>query len=98
MREFCAQAKNILKESGIAESAISSTYIVSCHSPFDDDMEVCDHGVNITDRIIREVRQGGYGTLVVGRRETSREEEFLFGSVSNRLLHDLRNCTIWVVT
>ncbi len=36
-------------------------------------------------------------TIVVGRHHKSKTEEFLFGSTSNRLIHEARNCAVWVV-
>jgi nucleotide-binding universal stress UspA family protein len=36
-------------------------------------------------------------TVVVGRHHKSKTEEFLFGSTSSRLIHEARNCAIWVV-
>jgi len=36
-------------------------------------------------------------TIVVGRHHHSKTEEFLFGSTSTRLIHEARNCAIWVV-
>jgi len=36
-------------------------------------------------------------TVVVGRHHKSKTEEFLFGSTSNRLIHDAKNCAVWVV-
>ncbi len=36
-------------------------------------------------------------TVVVGRHHKSRTEEFLFGSTSSKLIHDAKNCAIWVV-
>lgn len=38
-----------------------------------------------------------YGTLVVGRKGLSRKEEFLFGSISAKIVRTARNCTVWVV-
>ena len=40
---------------------------------------------------------GGYGTVVVGRRRQSKAEEFLFGSVSNSVVHRATDCCVWVV-
>jgi nucleotide-binding universal stress UspA family protein len=34
---------------------------------------------------------------VVGRQGLSRSEEFLFGSVSSKIVNHARNCTVWVV-
>ena len=36
-------------------------------------------------------------TVVVGRHHKSKAEEFLFGSTSNRLVHEAKNCAVWVV-
>jgi nucleotide-binding universal stress UspA family protein len=36
-------------------------------------------------------------TVVVGRHHKSKTEEFLFGSTSNRLIHEAKNCAVWVV-
>jgi nucleotide-binding universal stress UspA family protein len=36
-------------------------------------------------------------TVVVGRHHKTKTEEFLFGSTSNRLIHEARNCAVWVV-
>jgi nucleotide-binding universal stress UspA family protein len=36
--------------------------------------------------ILKEARDGGYDTLVIGRRGLSGIKEFLFGSVSNKIL------------
>jgi nucleotide-binding universal stress UspA family protein len=38
-----------------------------------------------------------YGTLVVGRKGLSHKEEFLFGSISGKIVRTARNCTVWVV-
>src|SRR5512143_807276 len=37
------------------------------------------------------------GTVVVGRDRKTKTEEFLFGSTSSRLIHDAKNCAVWVV-
>lgn len=36
-------------------------------------------------------------TVVVGRHHKSKTEEFLFGSISSQLIHEARNCAVWVV-
>lgn len=36
-------------------------------------------------------------TVVVGRHHKTKAEEFLFGSTSNRLIHEANNCAVWVV-
>ncbi|RJQ23026.1 MAG: universal stress protein [Nitrospiraceae bacterium] len=36
-------------------------------------------------------------TVVVGRQHKSKSEEFLFGSISNQLIHEAKNCAVWVI-
>jgi len=38
-----------------------------------------------------------YSTIVVGRQGLSRSEEFLFGSISSKIVNHASNCTVWVV-
>jgi nucleotide-binding universal stress UspA family protein len=47
--------------------------------------------------ILAERGETEYGTLVVGRQGLSRSEEFLFGSISSKIVSHARNCTVWVV-
>jgi nucleotide-binding universal stress UspA family protein len=36
-------------------------------------------------------------TVVVGRHHKSKAEEFLFGSTTSKLIHEAKNCAVWVV-
>lgn len=36
-------------------------------------------------------------TVVVGRHHKTRAEEFLLGSTSSKLVHEAKNCAVWVV-
>ncbi len=47
--------------------------------------------------ILEEQTSGRFGTVVVGRRGVSKAEEFLFGSVSNKVVHYAKGCAVWVV-
>lgn len=47
--------------------------------------------------ILAERDETNYSTLVVGRQGLSRSEEFLFGSISSKIVNHARNCTVWVV-
>jgi nucleotide-binding universal stress UspA family protein len=44
-----------------------------------------------------EQNKAQYRTIVVGRQGLSRSEEFLFGSISSKIVSHARNCTVWVV-
>lgn len=54
-------------------------------------------GETISQAILDVQQEGGYGTVVVGKRGVSRAEEFLFGSISNALVHSSGEFTVWVV-
>ena len=52
---------------------------------------------SLAECILAERDQTGYSTIVVGRQGLSRSEEFLFGSVSSKIVNHARGCTVWVV-
>jgi nucleotide-binding universal stress UspA family protein len=52
---------------------------------------------SLAECILTERDQTGYSTIVLGRQGLSRSEEFLFGSVSSKVVNHARGCTVWVV-
>ena len=52
---------------------------------------------SMAECILVERDETQYSTIVVGRQGISRSEEFLFGSVSSKIVTHARNCTVWVV-
>lgn len=52
---------------------------------------------SLAECILAERDETEYHTLVVGRQGISRSEEFLFGSVSSKIVNHAKNCTVWVV-
>jgi len=76
-------AKNILLESGIPEKNIS--------------VQLRDKKIGVARDIIMEAQEGHYDTLVLGRRGVSGVEKFLFGSISNKVLNAVQDCTVWIV-
>jgi nucleotide-binding universal stress UspA family protein len=52
---------------------------------------------SLAECILAERKSLGCDTIVVGRQGLSRSEEFLFGSVSSKIVTHSRNCTVWVV-
>jgi len=79
-----AKGAEVLREAGLAAEAIRSKFIVADEP-------------GIAQGLLAEQRAGHYGTLVVGRRGVTKAEEFLFGSVSNKIIHHARDCAVWVV-
>ena len=47
--------------------------------------------------ILSERDETAYSTIVLGRQGLSRSEEFLFGSISSKIVNHARMCTVWVV-
>lgn len=54
-------------------------------------------GTSIVDIILETHCDLSCCTVVVGRHHKSRTEEFLFGSISSKLIHEAKNCAVWVV-
>ena len=52
---------------------------------------------SMAECILAERDDTEYSTIVVGRQGLSRSEEFLFGSISSKIVNHARNCTVWVV-
>ena len=52
---------------------------------------------SMAECILSERDQRQYGTIVVGRQGLSRKEEFLFGSISSKIVNHARRCSVWVV-
>lgn len=97
LHAFLDEARGRLIEMGVAGSAISENYVTSCISPFTDTAPVCSRGTSVAQEILDALKAGDFGTVVVGRRGVSKAEEFLFGSVSNKIIHSAKDCTVWVV-
>ena len=52
---------------------------------------------SMAECILSERDETQYSTIVVGRQGLSRGEEFIFGSVSSKIVNHAQNCTVWVV-
>jgi len=48
--------------------------------------------------IIAEADQGGYGTIVVGRKGLSKVEDFSMGRVANKLTQLAKSAALWLVS
>ncbi len=77
------EAKKHLMRQGFKEEQISMIYTERKRS--------------IPKQIIDEVKKGGYGTVVLGRRGQSNIRQMLFGSVSGTVISNLTGATICVV-
>jgi nucleotide-binding universal stress UspA family protein len=57
----------------------------------------CKQAPAIADCILEEQDQLRCCTIVIGRRGLSKKEEFIFGSTSNKILHEANNCAVMVI-
>ncbi|MEJ2724569.1 MAG: universal stress protein [Deltaproteobacteria bacterium] len=80
---FMEKARDMLLKAGLAQSQVTSKIVEGSRSPADD--------------ILKEARENGYGTIVLGRRGISGIKGFLFGSVTKKILNQATGLTIWLV-
>lgn len=83
--DFLKAARATLAAAGVPAQSIDERTILCSAEP------------SIAQSILEVQQAGGYGTLIVGRRGLTKGEEFLFGSVSSKLVHNARDCAVWVV-
>jgi nucleotide-binding universal stress UspA family protein len=57
----------------------------------------CKQAPAIAVCILEEQAELKCCTVVIGRRGLSKKEEFIFGSTSNRILHEANNCAVMVI-
>jgi nucleotide-binding universal stress UspA family protein len=76
-------ARNMLVGAGIAPENISEKTITGA--------------VSRAGAIVKAAEEGGWGTIVVGRRGLSRVSDFFIGRVSNKVVYAGRKETVWIV-
>ncbi len=81
---FVEGARSMLLNSGFMEKQIA--------------VKVVDGARSAANDILCEALDGGYGTIVLGRRGRSGLKEFIFGSVTGKILqHRSPDMAIWIV-
>ena len=80
---YIEKARDILVKYGIAEDRIDIRVENGTRSPAND--------------IVKFAKDGGYGTLVLGRRGISMLKELLMGSVTNKLLLQSDGFAVWII-
>ena len=59
--------------------------------------QVLEDNLSRAAGIVQAASDGGYGTIVVGRRGLSRVQQFIMGRVSRKVLHMAKEMTVWVI-
>lgn len=96
LRQSLDKARDVLLASGMPAKAVTTRFVESCRSPLRESRE-CSINTSIALEVLHLAAEGGFGTVVVGRRGVSRQEEFLFGSVSSKIIHAAKDLAVWVV-
>jgi nucleotide-binding universal stress UspA family protein len=81
--DMLSQAKTYLIENGVPAFAIKT--------------QLETGAMGAAQAISKEAQQGGYGSILLGRRGISGVKRFLLGSVSNKLVQQGRDMAVWVV-
>jgi nucleotide-binding universal stress UspA family protein len=84
VRTFLAEAKGKLESAMVERGSTGESFIRA-------------EGPGVASGILKVQQEGGFGTVVVGRRGVSKAEEFMFGSVSTKIVHYARDCAVWVI-
>lgn len=87
MDHFFREAQKVLEDLGFDRKAVEYEF---------------DHGKSaftgkVSQRILKEVREGKHGTLVIGRKGATSAREFRLGSVALRISTESKNCAVWVI-
>ena len=80
---FMEQAKKILVKAGVPSKNIA--------------MRIRKKKVGIARDILQEAQKGKYDTIVIGRRGLSGIMQYVFGSVSNKIVHLAKKIAVVVV-
>jgi nucleotide-binding universal stress UspA family protein len=83
MRDDFEEAKRELVNSGLSPEKISAKLVSSASSR--------------AGAILDEAKNGGYGTIILGRRGLSKAAVFFMGRVSRKVLHMAKEPAVWIV-
>ena len=76
--------RQVLIQSGFPKTKVKTELVVGDDRP-------------VSSVIMEKQKEICSCALVIGRRGISKSEEFLFGSVSNALVHSANNCSVWII-
>lgn len=83
LKEFMEKAKHVLVEAGFPSKNVT--------------VKIRKKKAGIARDILKEAKNGKYTTVVLGRRGLSAVKEFLFGSVSHKVVQLAKNVSVIVV-
>ncbi len=83
-RKIMEEYRHILVDAGFQEDKVN-VRIDTMRAP------------SVADCIIKEQEEMKCCTIVIGRRGISKKEEFIFGSTSNKIIHEAKKCAVLVI-
>lgn len=83
VEQMFADYSDCLTKAGISSRCVSSKCITNSYSRAGD--------------ILKEAREGEYGTIVLGRRGISKVREFFMGRVTTKVLSGAEGLAVWIV-
>lgn len=83
LKDFVSRARDALIKAGFSKDNVN--------------IKIRKKKKDVARDILKEAKDGKYDTIVVGRRGISGVKEFLFGSVSNKVLHLASDVAVIVV-
>jgi nucleotide-binding universal stress UspA family protein len=84
LSEMLERYRQILVQSGFSDSEVLTELTITRNE-------------SVSAIILETQEKYDACTLVVGRKGMSRQEEFLFGSISSKLIHKAARCAVWVI-
>ena len=81
MDDFYARALKVLEQAGLGADQVET--------------KTHEGGLSVSGVILDEVKKGGYGTVVLGRRGENRS--FFLGHVSDKVMAKAKDVAVWVV-
>lgn len=91
------KASHQLVQRGIPKECVFTKYITMCRPPFSEE-ETFSSDKEIADEILKFCKEGGYGTIVLGRHGDQKFNKLILGSVADRIVKSAEDCTVWVVS
>ena len=96
-----AEEEKALKETGKKISPvfdIAKAHLINCGIDSNQiSSKIISGALSRAGAIVREAKDGGYCTIVIGRRGMSKVREFVMGRVSNKVVQLGRGKVVWVV-
>ena len=87
MTHWFEEGQKMLLDLGFEKKSITSRFEYDSSAP----------PRKVSQVVLNELPKGNFGTLIIGRKGSTRAREFRVGSVALRTVAEAQNCAVWVV-